>query len=71
MKRISALLLVLCLLLGLSGCSVTEPEPVKISWYMPGNDVELYNRLEGILAIEKATGVDVVFECPPDDSEDA
>lgn len=70
-KRMIALLIMLCLPLGLSGCSVKEAEPVKISWYMPGDDVALYNRLEGILAIEKATGVDVVFECPPDDSEDA
>lgn len=69
-KRVAALLLMLCLLL--TGCSQESAhEPIQITWYMAGDDVELYNRLKGILAIEAATGVDVLFECPPNDSEDA
>lgn len=67
-----ALLLVCCMLSALTGCSLgREDQPVQISWYMEGNNVDLYNRLKGILAIEKATGVDVLFECPPNNSEDA
>ncbi|MGN0972589.1 MAG: extracellular solute-binding protein [Aristaeellaceae bacterium] len=70
--RIGAFFLVMTLLMA-GGCSFSSKpnEPVQISWYMAGDDVELYNRLKGILAIEKATGVDVVFECPPNNSEDA
>ena len=72
MKRIGASLLLLCLVLSLSGCSsIKEEEPVTITWYMSGDEVELYNRLKGVQEIEKATGVDVVFECPPNNSEDA
>lgn len=70
-KRTLAFLLALSVLM-LGGCvPQKQADPVQITWYMPGDDVELYNRLKGILAIEEATGVDVVFECPPNNSEDA
>lgn len=68
-KRVLALVLLLPLLL--SGCTHKEQPKVKLGWYMAGDDEPLYNRLKGILAIEEATGVDVIFECPPNNSEDA
>lgn len=70
-KRIVALVLVLSLLM-MSGCMKTgEDEKVKISWYMLTEDVDLYNGLKGVEVIEEATGVDVVFQSPPNNSEDA
>lgn len=70
-KKINMLLLCACLFLALTSCTAPDEEPTSISWFMAGDDVELYNRLKGILAIEEATGVDVQFECPPNNSEDA
>lgn len=72
-KRTLALLALLMLLMPLlSGCKARKPvEKVRIDWYLQAEDESLYNRLKGILAIEEATGVDVVFECPPNNSEDA
>lgn len=70
-KRIVALMLVLSLL-TLCGCmKSSEDEKVQISWYLRAEDEDLYNSLKGIHVIEEATGVDVVFDCPPNNSEDA
>lgn len=69
-KRILAAYLVLMLVM-LTGCAPKEAEKVQISWYLRAEEEDLYNRLKGILAIEEATGIDVVFECPPSNSEDA
>lgn len=69
-KRALALLLLTMLLF--TGCTRTKTaEKVRITWYLQSESEELYNRLKGILVIEEATGVDVVFECPPNNSEDA
>lgn len=70
-KRMLAwMLFVLCL--PLTGCVHQKAEaPVQITWYLRAEDDDLYNSLEGIKRIEEATGVDVVFECPPGNSEDA
>lgn len=65
-----AWMLLICLLLG--GCAKpAEEEKVQISWYLRTEDTALYNSLKGIEKIEDATGVDVVFQSPPDNSEDA
>lgn len=69
-KRMLAWLLLCCL--ALSGCSMHKAqEKVQITWYMLTEDVDLYNGLKGVAVIEEATGVDVVFQSPPDNSEDA
>lgn len=72
MKKRWLVCLMILVLLALGGCarSVKE-EKVPISWYMLTEDVDLYNHLKGIEAIEEATGVDVVFQSPPENSEDA
>lgn len=60
----------LCLLL--TGCApVPREQKTAVTWYMRTEDVALYNSLKGIQVIEDATGVDVVFQSPPDNSEDA
>ncbi len=69
-RRILAACLALMLIM-MTGCAPKEAEKAQISWYLRAEDAELYNHLKGILAIEAATGVDVVFECPPSNSEDA
>lgn len=70
-KRILALILTLSLLL-MAGCAHQGgQEKVQITWYLRAEDEALYNRLAGVKAIEEATGVDVVFQCPPNNSEDA
>ena len=70
-RRALAALLVLTLLV-LGGCAGDGQEArVQISWYLLTEDVALYNSLKGIARIEDATGVDVVFQSPPDNSEDA
>lgn len=69
-KRSLAFLFVLVLLL-VTGCTGPKEEPVQITWYLRAEDTELYNRLQGVKVIEEATGVDVLFECPPENSEDA
>ncbi len=70
-KRILALILTLSLLL-MTGCTRQDgQEKVQITWYLRAEDEELYNKLEGVKVIEEATGVDVVFQCPPNNSEDA
>ncbi|MBQ8619852.1 MAG: extracellular solute-binding protein [Clostridia bacterium] len=70
-KRVAAFMLILSLLL-MSGCMKSgEKEKVKLSWYMLTEDVDLYNGLKGMEVIEDATGVDVVFQSPPSNSEDA
>lgn len=62
-----AWMLLICLLLG--GCAKpAEEEKVQISWYLRTEDTALYNSLKGIEKIEDATGVDVVFQSPPDNS---
>lgn len=56
---------VLCMVLCpmLAGCGKEEQEErPKITWCMIQSDEELYNNLKGIEKIEKATGVDIVFE---------
>lgn len=69
-KRYLAFLLSMLFLL--TGCGKgNQQEPVRISWYLRAEDAELYNSLAGVKMIENATGVDVVFQCPPDNSEDA
>lgn len=71
-KRLLAWLLIIMLCVPLTGCvRQSGEEPVRITWYLRAEDEELYNNLEGIKVIEEATGVDVVFECPPNNSEDA
>ncbi len=70
MKRMMALLLALCLL-PLTGCTPKEKEKVQITWYMQTEDVDLYNSLKGIEIIEEKTGVDIVFQSPPGNSEAA
>lgn len=64
-------LLIICLLL--SGCTPARQasEPVQITWYLRTDYLDLCNNLEGIKKLEEATGVDVVFQAPPDNSEDA
>ncbi len=72
MKRrlLAWILFMLCL--PLAGCVRQKAkDPVQITWYLQSEDEDLYNSLEGIKRIEAATGVDVVFECPPNNSEDA
>ena len=70
-KRITAVLLILSLLM-LTGCARTaKEEKVQISWYLLAEDEELYNKLKGVQVIEEATGVDVTFQVPPNNSEDA
>lgn len=70
-KRLLALLLILPLL-AMGGCTPEkEKEKVQITWYLRAEDEALYNSLKGIQVIEEATGVDVVFRCPPNNSEDA
>ncbi|MBQ2952936.1 MAG: extracellular solute-binding protein [Clostridia bacterium] len=71
-KRLLALLMTMMLLLPLlTGCVKMQEKAVQITWYLRTEDVELYNRLVGVQVIEEATGVDVVFQSPPDNSEDA
>lgn len=72
-RRMWARLMLMTLLpLLLTGCTRTDKaEMTQITWYMEGDKVDLYNCLKGILVIEEATGVDVLFECPPNNSEDA
>ncbi|MBR3764034.1 MAG: extracellular solute-binding protein [Clostridia bacterium] len=71
-KRLLALLMTMMLLLPLlTGCVKTQEKAVQITWYLRTEDVDLYNRLQGVRVIEEATGVDVVFQSPPDNSEDA
>ncbi len=72
MKRRILALLLTAACLALAGCQ-GQPveEKVQITWYLRTEDVALYNSLKGIERIEDATGVDVVFQSPPDNSEDA
>lgn len=69
-KRILAFLFVL-MLLAVTGCAGPEEKPTQITWYLRTEDTDLYNRLQGVKVIEEATGVDVLFQSPPDNSEDA
>lgn len=70
-KRWMAALLAMVLLIT-AGCTPqTRQEKPQITWYLRSEDIELYNRLEGIKKIEEATGVDVFFQGPPNNSEDA
>ena len=70
-RRMMAGLMVLSLLF-LTGCvKESEKEKTPISWYLLTEDVELYNSLKGVAVIEEATGVDVTFQSPPNNSEDA
>ncbi|MBQ8616606.1 MAG: extracellular solute-binding protein [Clostridia bacterium] len=70
-KRMLAFFMALSCLL-LTGCTQgREEEKVQITWYMRTEDVDLYNMLEGVKKIEEATGVDVIFQSPPDNSADA
>ena len=70
-KRALAMLLALAMVL-LTGCvPEAAKEAVQITWYMLTEDVDLYNGLKGVEVIEKKTGVDVVFQSPPDNSADA
>lgn len=72
-NRILALCLLVCL--ALSGCGADKDEkaaqPIQITWYLRTDYLDLCNSLEGVKKIEEATGVDVIFQCPPDNSEDA
>ncbi len=71
-KRVMACLLILSLLVLTAGCVKNgKDEKVQITWYLRAEDEDLYNSLKGVHVIEEATGVDVVFECPPNNSEDA
>ena len=62
------------LLLGilLAGCAPGKPsnERVTITWYMR-DATSLHQSLKGIQAIEDAVGVDILFQSPPEGSEDA
>lgn len=70
-KRMLAAMLILALLLT-AGCThIPEKEKVQITWYLRAEEEELYNNLRGVQVIEEATGVDVVFQVPPNNSEDA
>ena len=70
-KRLLAALLILSLVL-MGGCTqAPEKAKTQVTWYLRAEDEALYNSLKGIHAIEEATGVDVVFQCPPNNSEDA
>lgn len=70
-KRFLALLLT-GMLLALTGCVPQDAAaPVQLTWYMLTEDVQLYNELKGMAVIEEKTGVDVVFQSPPDNSDDA
>lgn len=69
---------ILCLLLAgllflLGGCRpATEDAPrLTLAWYLRGEDEALFNSLKGIAKIEEATGIDIEFVMPPDNSEDA
>ncbi len=69
-KRMMALLLALCCL-ALVGCTPRGKSKVQITWYLQSEGSDLYNILKGIHVIEEATGVDVVFQSPPNNSEAA
>ena len=70
-KRFLALILA-GMLLALTGCAPERAaDPVQLTWYLLTEDVELYNGLKGVAVIEEKTGVDVVFQSPPDNSYDA
>ena len=72
MRKWTALLCLILALCLLGGCTTQqEKAKVPISWYLRTDDVDLYNSLKGIQVIEDATGVDVTFQSPPDNSEDA
>lgn len=72
MRKWTALLCLILALCLLGGCAANqEKAKVPISWYLRTDDVDLYNSLKGIQVIEDATGVDVTFQSPPDNSEDA
>lgn len=68
-KRILAVMMLMALLI--SGCAKKPQDSVQVTWYMLTEDVDLYNGLKGMAVIEEETGVDVVFQSPPDNSEDA
>lgn len=73
MKR-KGLCLGIILLVGvlLTGCALEKPaaERVSVTWYMR-DATSLHQNLKGIQAIEDAVGVDIVFQSPPEGSEDA
>ena len=72
MRKWTALLCLILALCLLGGCAANqEKAKVPISWYLRTDDVDLYNSLKGIQVIEDATGVDVTFQSPPNNSEDA
>lgn len=72
MRKWTALLCLILALCLLGGCTTQqEKAKVPISWYLRTDDVDLYNSLKGIQVIENATGVDVTFQSPPNNSEDA
>lgn len=72
MRKWTALLCLILALCLLGGCAANqEKAKVPISWYLRTDDVDLYNSLKGIQVIEDATGVDVTFQAPPNNSEDA
>ena len=72
MRKWTALLCLILALCLLGGCTTQqEKAKVPISWYLRTDDVDLYNSLKGIQVIEDATGVDVTFQSPPNNSEDA
>lgn len=73
MKR-KGLCLGIILLVGvlLTGCVPGKPsaERVSVTWYMR-DATSLHQNLKGIQAIEDAVGADIVFQSPPEGSEDA
>lgn len=68
--RTLALLLV-CLML--CGCEQKQPENerVTLTWYLRTDLVDMYNELKGFKQIQENVGVNVIFQAPPDNSEDA
>ncbi len=73
-KLMLSLIATMLVILPLSGCvksTAPQAEKVQLSWYLRTDYIDLYNELVGVKEIEDATGVDIVFQAPPDNSEDA
>ena len=72
-KRIVLTITVLLTCMLLSSCTMNKAgqEPLVVTWYIGTTDLDLFNSLEGIKKIEEATGVDIVFQGPPNNSKDA
>ncbi len=69
--RVGVLALCSTFLWGCKHKDAKEEEKQIVTWYIRGEDEELYENLKGIKEIEKATGTDIQFIVAPNDGEDA